>query len=94
MRAAAQLTVTEETLHPRDWSEEIIQEEISGPYAEHASDPGFSRWLKKSLTEAIERSLPDDRQPIPLMLRCSQRHSVRTNIKTSENSVSQLPSAG
>lgn len=82
MRTAAQLTITEETLHPRDWSEEIIQEGIGGPYAEHASDSGFCWWLRKSLTEAIEQSLTDDRRPIPP--RRSQKHTVRTNTKTSE----------
>lgn len=54
----------EEITHPRVWSKEIIEKEISGSYADHASDPDFCKWLKESLIEAIEKSPPDGYKPI------------------------------
>lgn len=64
----------EETMHPRDWTKEIIQKEIGGPYADYALDPDFCKWLKECLTEAIEGSLPDNYRPIRPA--AGGRHSV------------------
>lgn len=77
--------VVEEILHPRDWSEVTIREEIGGPYAEHASDPDFCLWLKEILTEAIEQSLPDGHGHKPVPLRVGQRRISRASIATNED---------
>lgn len=82
-------TVVEEIFHPRDWSEETIREEIGGPYAEHASDPYFCLWLKGSLAEAIEKSLPHDHGHRPIPPRVSQRRIGQVGITTDENTISQ-----
>lgn len=77
--------VVEEILHPRDWSEVTIREEIGGPYAEHASNPDFCLWLKEILAEAIEQSLSDGHGHRPVHLRVGRKRIGRAGITTDED---------
>lgn len=86
MTGAIPPAAAEEIPHPRDWTEEVVRDEIGGPYAEHASDPDFCQWLKESLTEAIERSLPDGYRSI-----LPRRHTSQTNVGSESHGENPIP---